>query len=87
MPVLLANLIAEHGMRHPRKSVLSGGQRVDLDDLERAAEALPQRVETLARQCWVLGEVSNDFPPRRGAIQSYLKELVDHLVKAGTHTR
>ena len=30
--------------------------------------------------------VSNDFPPRRGGIQSYLKELVDHLVAAGTHT-
>ena len=30
--------------------------------------------------------VTNDFPPRRGGIQSYLKELVDHLVEAGTHT-
>jgi phosphatidylinositol alpha-1,6-mannosyltransferase len=30
--------------------------------------------------------VSNDFPPRRGGIQSYLQELVDHLVAAGTHT-
>jgi phosphatidylinositol alpha-1,6-mannosyltransferase len=30
--------------------------------------------------------VTNDFPPRRGGIQSYLKELVDHLVAAGTHT-
>jgi phosphatidyl-myo-inositol dimannoside synthase len=30
--------------------------------------------------------VSNDFPPRRGGIQSYLKELVDRLVAAGTHT-
>ena len=29
--------------------------------------------------------VSNDFPPRRGGIQSYL-EMVDHLVAAGTHT-
>src|SRR3977135_1241472 len=29
--------------------------------------------------------VSNDFPPRRGGIQSYLQELVDHLVAAGTH--
>ena len=30
--------------------------------------------------------VTNDFPPRRGGIQSYLEELVDHLVAAGTHT-
>ena len=30
--------------------------------------------------------VSNDFPPRRGGIQSYLQNLVDHLVAAGTHT-
>jgi phosphatidyl-myo-inositol dimannoside synthase len=30
--------------------------------------------------------VTNDFPPRRGGIQSYLKELVDHLVETGTHT-
>ena len=30
--------------------------------------------------------VSNDFPPRRGGIQSYLRELVDHLVADGTHT-
>jgi len=30
--------------------------------------------------------VSNDFPPRRGGIQSYLQELVDHLAAAGTHT-
>src|SRR5919204_7017137 len=30
--------------------------------------------------------VTNDFPPRRGGIQSYLQELVDNLVRAGTHT-
>ena len=30
--------------------------------------------------------VTNDFPPRRGGIQSYLQSLVDHLVAAGTHT-
>jgi len=30
--------------------------------------------------------VTNDFPPRRGGIQSYLQELVDHLVAAGTHS-
>src|SRR5258708_8071332 len=30
--------------------------------------------------------VSNDFPPRRGGIQSYLQAFVDHLVAAGTHT-
>ncbi|OBB36803.1 glycosyltransferase family 4 protein [Mycobacterium sp. 852002-51961_SCH5331710] len=31
--------------------------------------------------------VTNDFPPRRGGIQSYLQELVDHLVVAdGQHT-
>jgi phosphatidyl-myo-inositol dimannoside synthase len=30
--------------------------------------------------------VSNDFPPRRGGIQSYLQNLVDHLVATGTHT-
>ena len=30
--------------------------------------------------------VTNDFPPRRGGIQSYLEELVDHLVAAGAHT-
>jgi phosphatidylinositol alpha-1,6-mannosyltransferase len=29
--------------------------------------------------------VTNDFPPRRGGIQSYLHELVGHLVGAGTH--
>ena len=30
--------------------------------------------------------VTNDFPPRRGGIQSYLQELVDHLVDGGGHT-
>src|ERR1700754_3650513 len=30
--------------------------------------------------------VTNDFPPRRGGIQSYLQNLVDQLVAAGTHT-
>jgi phosphatidyl-myo-inositol dimannoside synthase len=30
--------------------------------------------------------VTNDFPPRRGGIQSYLQELVGHLVRAGQHT-
>src|SRR6476620_5721433 len=30
--------------------------------------------------------VTNDFPPRRGGIQSYLQNLADHLVAAGTHT-
>ncbi len=30
--------------------------------------------------------VSNDFPPRRGGIQSYLQAFVDNLVAVGTHT-
>jgi phosphatidylinositol alpha-1,6-mannosyltransferase len=30
--------------------------------------------------------VTNDFPPRRGGIQSYLEELVGHVVADGTHT-
>jgi phosphatidylinositol alpha-1,6-mannosyltransferase len=30
--------------------------------------------------------VTNDFPPRRGGIQSYLANLVAELVKTGTHT-
>jgi phosphatidylinositol alpha-1,6-mannosyltransferase len=30
--------------------------------------------------------VTNDFPPRRGGIQSYLQELVGQLVAEGTHT-
>jgi phosphatidylinositol alpha-1,6-mannosyltransferase len=30
--------------------------------------------------------VTNDFPPRRGGIQSYLQNLVDRLAVAGTHT-
>jgi len=30
--------------------------------------------------------VTNDFPPRRGGIQSYLHELVRHVVDAGEHT-
>ena len=30
--------------------------------------------------------VTNDFPPRRGGIQSYLEELVGHLVAGDTHT-
>lgn len=29
--------------------------------------------------------VTNDFPPRRGGIQSYLENLVDELVAAGSH--
>jgi phosphatidyl-myo-inositol dimannoside synthase len=29
--------------------------------------------------------VTNDFPPRRGGIQSYLHELVGHLVEKGRH--
>jgi phosphatidyl-myo-inositol dimannoside synthase len=30
--------------------------------------------------------VTNDFPPRRGGIQSYLQELVGHLADGGAHT-
>jgi phosphatidylinositol alpha-1,6-mannosyltransferase len=30
--------------------------------------------------------VTNDFPPRRGGIQSYLENLVDELVLAGDHS-
>ena len=30
--------------------------------------------------------VTNDFPPRRGGIQSYLENLVDELVAGGAHT-
>ncbi|MDT5071216.1 MAG: phosphatidyl-myo-inositol dimannoside synthase, partial [Mycobacterium sp.] len=30
--------------------------------------------------------VTNDFPPRRGGIQSYLENLVGELVKAGRHS-
>jgi phosphatidyl-myo-inositol dimannoside synthase len=30
--------------------------------------------------------VTNDFPPRRGGIQSYLEELVGQLVRTGSHT-
>jgi phosphatidylinositol alpha-1,6-mannosyltransferase len=30
--------------------------------------------------------VTNDFPPRRGGIQSYLEELVGQLVASGEHT-
>lgn len=30
--------------------------------------------------------VTNDFPPRRGGIQSYLGEFVNRLVDAGTHS-
>ncbi|HET6736585.1 glycosyltransferase family 4 protein [Mycobacterium sp.] len=30
--------------------------------------------------------VTNDFPPRRGGIQSYLEELVGQLVHTGSHT-
>ncbi len=30
--------------------------------------------------------VTNDFPPRRGGIQSYLHQLVGHLVATGDHT-
>ncbi|MGV0607551.1 glycosyltransferase family 4 protein [Mycolicibacterium sp. XJ1904] len=30
--------------------------------------------------------VTNDFPPRRGGIQSYLQQLVDHLEAEGRHT-
>jgi phosphatidyl-myo-inositol dimannoside synthase len=30
--------------------------------------------------------VTNDFPPRRGGIQSYLEQLVGQLVRAGSHT-
>ncbi len=30
--------------------------------------------------------VTNDFPPRRGGIQSYLQELVVHLADMGAHT-
>ena len=30
--------------------------------------------------------VTNDFPPRRGGIQSYLVELVSRLAAAGEHT-
>ncbi|MGB8389211.1 MAG: alpha-(1-2)-phosphatidylinositol mannosyltransferase, partial [Mycobacterium sp.] len=30
--------------------------------------------------------VTNDFPPRRGGIQSYLGEFVRRLVDAGSHS-
>jgi len=30
--------------------------------------------------------VTNDFPPRRGGIQSYLAELVSRLAVTGEHT-
>ena len=30
--------------------------------------------------------VTNDFPPRRGGIQSYLEDLVGQLVDDGRHT-
>ncbi len=30
--------------------------------------------------------VTNDFPPRRGGIQSYLVDLVTRLAAAGEHT-
>ncbi|BCI87585.1 hypothetical protein NIIDMKKI_27910 [Mycobacterium kansasii] len=30
--------------------------------------------------------VTNDFPPRRGGIQSYLEEFVGRLVEAGSHS-
>ncbi|HYB83638.1 MAG TPA: GDP-mannose-dependent alpha-(1-6)-phosphatidylinositol monomannoside mannosyltransferase, partial [Mycobacterium sp.] len=30
--------------------------------------------------------VTNDFPPRRGGIQSYLGEFVNRLVAAGLHS-
>ena len=30
--------------------------------------------------------VTNDFPPRRGGIQSYLAELVSRLAATGEHT-
>ena len=30
--------------------------------------------------------VTNDFPPRRGGIQSYLRDFVSHLVEGGAHT-
>ena len=30
--------------------------------------------------------VTNDFPPRRGGIQSYLQELVDRPGRGGAHT-
>jgi phosphatidylinositol alpha-1,6-mannosyltransferase len=30
--------------------------------------------------------VTNDFPPRRGGIQSYLVELVSRLAATGEHT-
>src|SRR6202012_5642530 len=30
--------------------------------------------------------VTNDFPPRRGGIQSYLGEFVGRLVDAGSHS-
>lgn len=30
--------------------------------------------------------VTNDFPPRRGGIQSYLEALVGHLVESGEHS-
>lgn len=29
--------------------------------------------------------VTNDFPPRRGGIQSYLESFVDHIVESGGH--
>ena len=30
--------------------------------------------------------VTNDFPPRRGGIQSYLEEFVGRLVATGAHS-
>ena len=48
----------------------------------RGARGWPDSLTAMARVLLV----TNDFPPRRGGIQSYLENLVDELVAGGEHT-
>ena len=47
MPVDLADLERQHRVRHPAEAVLVALLRVDLDDLERVAEPVLERLEPL----------------------------------------
>src|ERR1700742_1428923 len=48
LPVDLANLVAQHGVRRPAESTGIAGARIDLDHLERVAEPILERREPFA---------------------------------------
>src|SRR6185437_10156019 len=60
LAVDLTNLVGQHRMRHPREPALIAWARIDFDDLERVAELVLERLESLARRHLVFTEPQAD---------------------------